>query len=65
MLWDPVKFFFFLWEAVMIRKPQKVSRTVAFSQLSEVQRTNHGLREMLSLSITDNGYQNLLKINKC
>lgn len=49
----------------MIRMPQKVSCSVAFSQLSEVQRTNNGLREMLSLSITDNGYQNLLKINKC
>lgn len=49
----------------MIRKPQKVMHTVAFSLLSEVHRRNNGLREILSLSITDNGYQNLVKINKC
>lgn len=49
----------------MIRKPQKVSHVVAFSQLSVVLRTNNGLREVLSLSITDNGDQNLFKINKC
>lgn len=49
----------------MIGKPQKVSHIVAFSQLSEVQRTNNGIREILSLSITDNEYQNFLKINQC
>lgn len=49
----------------MIRKPQKVSCIVAFSQLSEVQGTNNGIREILSLSITDNEYQALFKINQC
>lgn len=39
----------------MIRKPQKVNRIVALFQLSEVQRTNDGLREVLSLSIIDSG----------
>lgn len=49
----------------MIRKPQKASCIVTFSQLSEVQSTNNGLTEILSLSTVDNGHQNLFKINKC
>lgn len=43
----------------MIRKPQKVNCIVALFQLSEVQRTNDGFREVLSLSIIDSGLSEL------
>lgn len=46
----------------MIRKPPKVSRVVAFSQLSVVQKANNELREILSLSIRDNGIRTCFKL---
>lgn len=49
----------------MIGKPQKVRGIIAFSQLSEVHRRKNGLRNILSLFIANNRYQNLVKIDKC
>lgn len=46
----------------MIRKPLKVSRVVAFSQLSVVPKANNELREILSLSIRDNGIRTCFKL---
>lgn len=46
----------------MIKKPPKVSRVVAFSQLSVVQKANNELREILSLSIRDNGIRTCFKL---
>lgn len=49
-------------DTVTIRKLPKVSCVIAAPQLSVVLRTNNGLREILSLSISDNGIRTYLKL---